>query len=109
MRTMAAIILLVASGSLLAADSTAPEPFRLPPLFEGWTPKDFQSLKNQADARKRMAPRRGCYFIRQVNRNLTRPLDRPRLIKLAADATDTVYAPDPDCLPGTIIRNAVRE
>lgn len=116
MRTMVVVTLSLTAATLLAAESSPPPPFKLPPLFEGWSAKDFRMFDDAADSPARVqravefrARGTHCYFIRQANRNLTKPSDKPRLIPLASDASDNVYAPDPACLPATIIRKAVLE
>ena len=54
------------------------------------------------------APSRPCYYIRQLNKNLQKPKNKPELVPLADNRPEPAAAPiaggNPDCFDDSILR-----
>jgi hypothetical protein len=135
MRSLAVFALALTTLSLLAAESASdtqvtqsdpaagaeqllmplrprslPQPeWSLPALEEIAGPYVPQPVREPTATRFRTAGAlaTGCYFIKQLNPNLKKPLDNPVFMPLATQPESAVYVPNPDCLPDSITWSAM--
>jgi hypothetical protein len=77
-----------------------------------------EEIKALADIRKDTSPSppgsaisllaSKCYYIRQVNKNLQKPREKPELVPLAAADAEPLNVSDTDCLSDSIVRKPMR-
>ncbi len=116
MRNPATILLAAATLPALAQAPGADQSSAIPSYQQfqaevrGMSAEEVQTLDSQA-GKLRAAIRPGssrCFFIRQVNRNLQKPKEKPELVPLASADGELLDFSNPDCLSDSIVRKPMR-
>ncbi len=117
MRTLTTIVLTAAVLPAIAQtpgqdlSSAIPTYKQFQAEVRGMSAEEVQALRDSQVSKlpaRILSGSTDCYFIRQVNKNLKKPAEKPEFVPLASAEAEPLDITNTDCLSDSIVRKPMR-